>query len=146
MKVHCQFYSWLEGQSHRPVLGRIASLASDRHTSRCTLCSQSRVELSLALDMLRGSALEVEPSPQFDERLIRRLKVDKVRHSLTYWSPAFVGAAVAALVILTAIQIVSGPAEMPSIKFGDGRAPEARNSQTAGPTYLPTLSPRMLDQ
>ncbi|HMS54298.1 MAG TPA: hypothetical protein PKA27_02765 [Fimbriimonadaceae bacterium] len=146
MKIPCGFYAWLEGQSHRRVFGRLASVVSDRHTISCSDCSSDREELSLALDMLRGSSMDFEPSPQFDERLLRRVQVDRVRHSLNYWSPAFVGAAVAALVILTAIQIVSGPAEMPSIKFGNGRAPEARNTLSSEASYLPTLAPRMLDQ
>ncbi len=83
-----------------------------------------------ALNMLRMAAIdEDEPifesglvESHFDERVMRRLQIQNARESVRYWSPAFVGAAIAGLIILTALQLVSVHPTMPSSTRPDGSA------------------------
>ena len=88
--------------------------------------------------MLRGMAMEHEVSRAFDERVIRRLRVQTVKESLNYWSPAVLGAAIACLAVLAAMQMMSKPSSLPPLHMG---ATEARH-MTSGPVYPELQLPR----
>jgi hypothetical protein len=72
--------------------------------------------------MLRDSALEHVPDANFDERVLRKLKVAQVRSGFQYWSPAMIGAAVASVVLLAALQMIAQPSNLPTIKMPGGSA------------------------
>ncbi len=88
-------------------------------------------EAADALDILRMEALEAETKENFDERLLRRHKVASVRSSIRYWKPALMGAAVAGLVVLAAMQMIAQSSHLPSFKVP---ASEARLSSPAIPS------------
>jgi len=82
----------------------------------------------MALSMLRGAALEPELTPNFNDRLIRRWHVHSVQDSVRFWSPAFIGAVVAALLVLASLQLVSRSAQLPMVNLNGHEA--RRISQT----------------
>jgi len=86
------------------------------HRELCSDCRREEMHGACALNMLRMTAVEEEevyPSLVFEERVIRRLKVQTARDSVRYWSPAFMGAAIAGLTVLAALQLVSNRQFMP---------------------------------
>jgi hypothetical protein len=103
----------------------------ERHEARCYEC-QMQVEEGLgALAALRMETLEPEPRPYFDERVLRRLKVQTGRTGIAYWSPAVIGGAVASLVVLAALQMIAQSSRLPSFHVPGG---EARLVTPAFPT------------
>lgn len=88
-----------------------------KHRQVCSECAQEQSQSSLALNFLRASAFEaVEVSPNFDDRVLRRFKVQTTRESLGYWSPAVAGAFVAGLAVVAALQMITRSAELRHIK------------------------------
>ncbi len=75
----------------------------------------------MALNMLREIKLEPEVSPQFDQRVLRRLRVQNSREGFSYWSPALVGAAIAAVTLLGALQLIAHSPSTPEFS-GSQRA------------------------
>jgi len=72
--------------------------------------------------MLRTAALEPELPPNFNERVIRRWRVRSVQESIRFWSPAFIGAFVAALLLLASLQLVSRSAQLPTVNLNGHEA------------------------
>lgn len=101
-----------------------------QHRAVCGECHHEEVQGASALNMLRLASIEedVYGSGQvFEERVLRRLKVQTTRESVRYWSPAFVGAAIAGLTVLAALQLVSGRSSMPSSANPAGEVKLERN-------------------
>ena len=82
-----------------------------RHREVCVDCRKAEVTTSCALNMLRMATLEPEEAPMFEDRVIRKLKVQQVRESLNYWSPALVGAGIACGVIFVTLHLASVPSQ-----------------------------------
>ena len=61
------------------------------------------------LSFLRAQTLDPEPTPDFDQRAIRVIRLSIARQRARAWSPAFVGAGIAALAILAALQLITAP-------------------------------------
>lgn len=89
-----------------------------RHRRACDECHDLQSQSSLALNFLRASAIEVDVHPQFEERVIRKLRVQTTRESLRYWSPAAAGACIAGLAVVAALQMITRSAELPHIRIG----------------------------
>lgn len=85
----------------------------ERHRAVCVQCRRKERDSDLALNMLRLAAFEVEAEPQFDQRVIRRHRLDNVREDIRYWSPTTWGAAFAVMAILAALQMVSRSSQLP---------------------------------
>lgn len=94
----------------------------DKHSLECKRC-QALLRTSMGLNMLRTChAIEPESSDfAFEDRVIRRFKLERSRKSLIYWSPAVVGAAIAGIAILAALQMIAAPQQMPVFR-GSGEA------------------------
>jgi hypothetical protein len=88
-----------------------------RHQAVCSECSESQSQSSLALNFLRASAIEVDVHPMFEERVIRKLKVQTTRESIGYWSPAVAGAFIAGLAVIAALQMITRSADLPHVRF-----------------------------
>jgi len=85
----------------------------ERHRFACFECSRSEEADDCALNLLRASALEPEVvAPIFDDRVMRRLKVQTVRESLSYWSPALVGASIAGIALVVALHVAALPSQI----------------------------------
>lgn len=89
----------------------------DKHREECSECCDFHSQSSLAMNFLRASAMEVDVHPNFEERVIRKLRVQTTRESLRYWSPAVAGAFIAGLAVVAALQIITRSAELPHVRF-----------------------------
>ncbi|MBL8048074.1 MAG: hypothetical protein JNJ45_05275 [Chthonomonas sp.] len=78
----------------------------------CVLDERGANELraeSMSLNLLRSLQEETEPSANFNERTLRRLRVANEQASLRYWSPAICGALVAVLILAAVLQVFNTP-------------------------------------
>lgn len=89
-----------------------------RHRAECSDCRMREEQYSLALNMLREASFDGQSESNFDSRVLRRFHVDRVRSSVGYWSPAILGAGIAMVVMLAAIQLVSRSSELPVFNVG----------------------------
>lgn len=90
----------------------------DRHRAECSDCRRHEEQFSLALNMLREASFDGQSESNFDSRVLRRFHVDRVRSSVGYWSPAILGAGIAMIVMLAAIQLVSRSSDLPVFNVG----------------------------
>jgi hypothetical protein len=126
-----RFKRLVNERNDRPLKDReIAFLA--RHRARCAPCRLAETQGAHALSMLRLSAMDVEVMPSFEERVMRRYKVQRVHESLRFWSPALIGAAVASVLVLAGLQIVLNSSRMPTLQPPTG---EARRLIDHSPTF-----------
>jgi len=84
----------------------------DLHRDACGECRRSERSSDCALNMLRAAALEPEIEPMFEDRVIRRLRVQTVKESLNYWSPALVGAGIACVALFVALHLATMPGQI----------------------------------
>ena len=88
-----------------------------KHRMACEECNEFQSQSSLALNFLRASAIDVDVNPMFEERVIRRLRIQGTRESLRYWSPAVAGAFIAGLAVVAALQMITRSAELPHVRL-----------------------------
>ncbi len=117
----------------------------DHHRTGCDSCRDFEASAALSLDILRSATLEAEISLAFDERVLRRVRVQTVRESLSYWSPALVGAGIACVAIFAALQIAAMPVQPNRANFPDGEARRSIHSDSPLPSLTLSSKPR-LDQ
>jgi Putative zinc-finger len=114
----------------------------EAHLEACKPCSLYDFQAHAALDVLRGAAFtEVELTPMFDERVIRRFRAQKVKESIQYWSPALAGAMIACVAIFATLAMVSRPEDLKSAKLPSGSASRF-NEPSAAPRFELTVVPR----
>lgn len=106
----------------------------DRHRNVCTPCRQSERQSHMALNMLRLSAWDVDEAPGYEEKLIRKVRLQNARASFGYWSPALLGAAIAGVVVMAALQMISNSEHMPTLPL-DKSGAEARRINTTSPQF-----------
>ena len=114
----CGKYRRLMNEKFDRTLGLTEREFMARHRSVCSDCRVNEAQSASALNMLRMAAIvEVEDDGGvvFEERVMRRWRVQSTRESVRYWSPAFVGAVIAGLTVLATLQIVSNRPSMPSL-------------------------------
>ncbi len=83
-----------------------------RHRDVCPTCRRSERSSDRSLNMLRAATLEPEVAPMFEDRVIRRLKVQNVRESLSYWTPALLGAGIACVALFVALHLAATPSQL----------------------------------
>ncbi len=103
-----------------------------RHREVCPECESQESSMHCSLNMLRAATIDVEPAAHFDERLIRRVKIQRVKESLSYWTPGLIGCAVAAIAIFATLHVLTLNVQKGSVVLPAG---EARR----GPTAFPSL-------
>ncbi len=94
----------------------------ERHRVACVDCRRSERTSESALNMLRAASLEPEIAPMFEDRVIRKLKVQTVKESLNYWSPALVGAGIACIALFVALHLAASPAQLNKTEVTTGEA------------------------
>jgi hypothetical protein len=92
------------------------------HQSKCAECRKTQDSLSLSLNMLRAATLDVEPERGFDRRLIRRVRVQAVKESFSYWLPALVGCLIAFFAIFSTLDLLATRGGQSSVKVPTGQA------------------------
>lgn len=73
--------------------------------------------------MLKEATIEHDPGEVFDKGVIRRVVLDRGARTLKFWMPALVGAIVAGVAVLSAVEVVSMG---PSRKAANVRGQEAK--------------------
>ena len=122
----CGKFSWLASAAEDRLLMNKERHFMDRHRAVCLQCMKREEASALALNMLREARLEV-PTPEsaYDVRLLRRLRIQSMR-SASYWSPAFFGAAIAAVSLVSALQLLSRSGDLPVFHTGTSEAVRIR--------------------
>lgn len=141
----CRRYSALYEAADLRKLTDHESRFMDEHVSACSNCATETQEFQLALNMLRVTKLDAAPSGGFDERLLRRLRVQEVKGSVRYWSPMFLSAALAGLVLIAALHMLTDRSTLSPIRFGGNQNPEARRVQDRATYPIPIINTK-LDQ
>ncbi|MBN9501191.1 MAG: hypothetical protein BGO01_14190 [Armatimonadetes bacterium 55-13] len=140
----CSKYQRLSNEKFDRTLSLAEREFLAKHRSVCSECRMRESQSSNALNMLRMAAFddEVQDSfePQFEERILRKLRVQSTRESVRYWSPAFVGAMIAGLAVLATLQLVPNRPSLPSSNRPEGTAYRTRGER------LPTLDINKLDR
>lgn len=93
-----------------------------RHRTVCDRCKKEESASQLSLNMLRAATMDVAPGRGFDERLIRRVRIHRVRESLGYWSPAILGSAIACMALLVTLHLLATPATARGTGLPTGQA------------------------
>jgi anti-sigma factor RsiW len=109
----------------------------DRHLNACERCRAEARLSAASLDLLRSAALEVEVTDSFEDRLVRLARNRAAAESLRYWSPALIGAALAGIAMLAALQIVTRGSSLPPVNVPGA---ETRRYERPNP-YAPPLGP-----
>ena len=116
----------------------------ESHRSRCADCGLYDTQAHQALDVLRGAAFtEVELTPMFDERVIRKFRAQKVKESLRYWSPALAGAMIACVAIFATLAMVSRPDQLKQANLPGGSASRF-HEKSAFPSFELSAMPRFV--
>ncbi len=111
----------------------------EKHRAVCAQCMEIEETSSSAMSMLRMATLEPEIAPMFEDRVIRRLKVQQVKESLNYWSPALVGAGIACIVIFVTLHLASVPAQMKHANLPGGEARRVVKSPSLELDHIPVI-------
>jgi len=129
----CRRFSRLLNEREDRALTARESGFLNAHREACSNCQRLEQQAFVSLDLLRHSTIEAEATPGFDRRVIRRAKNQAAAETVRYWSPALVGAAVAGIAALAAIQIVTRSNHLPQVKV------PGAESRKFSPTSEPVL-------
>lgn len=141
IRLSCKRFQRLSLEDHdRPLAPRESEFLAT-HRRACASCRLAETQGALALSMLRMAAIDPEPTPLFEERVLRRYRVRTVHQSLSFWSPAIIGACVASVLVLAALQIVSNSSKLPSLRTPGAEAHRTIDRAPAFPDIgsTPTL-------
>lgn len=85
----------------------------EAHLLSCEKCARDEVLYQAGLETLVKSELDACASPDFQASLEARLQRENARRSpFGSWSPALIGASVAALAFLTVLQLLANPVQL----------------------------------
>ena len=121
----CGKYRRLSGEKSDRALKLREREFMAKHRTVCDDCRVYEAQSTTALNMLRLAAVqeeEIETGLVFEERILRRWRVQSTRESVRYWSPAFMGAAIAGLTVLAALQLVTNRPMIPNTSNPIGEA------------------------
>ena len=79
------------------------------HRGNCADCAMVERNSTFALNMLRSAAMEIDIAPNFDERVIRKVKIQHVREGFRYWSPAIGAAVISCITLAAGMTLVTRP-------------------------------------
>jgi hypothetical protein len=111
------------------VLSPRESQFLDEHRLRCRPCEKSEQVQGLSLQLLKESEVFFEPSSGFDERLLRKVRIQTHRDSIRYWSPAVTAALIAGVVVFAALQLLSTVGRVPTSTHPAGEARQLSESR-----------------
>lgn len=130
----CRRFRKLVNDAFDRELGAREDTFMAKHRKVCQPCRAAEGQSNMAINMLRSLAMEAEPTPAYEDRLIRRWRLQSVRAGFNYWSPAFFGAAIAGVAILAALQMITQSSRLPQVPL-QGSGNEARRITTGGPQF-----------
>ncbi len=107
------------------------------HAAACTDCQEYERQTRASLSSLAGLTFDPKPEAnRFARTVLRRYRLQTARESLSYWSPALLAAAVAATLVLAALQIATASRSSESFRPGSSQARRITNEPV-----LPDLTP-----
>jgi hypothetical protein len=119
----CRRFRLLASEREDRDLSTRESKFFEAHRACCPECGLYDTQAHEALDVLRGAAfVDIEMTPMFDERVIRKFRAQKVKESIRYWSPALAGAMIACVAIFATLAMVSQPDKLKTAKLPAGSA------------------------
>lgn len=129
----CGKFGWLASESEDRELTPRETVFMERHRRVCAQCAKQEEATALALNMLRESSLESEDLNQaFDRRLLRRVRLQSLQLGLQNWSPALLGGVIAAVALVSALQILSRTDRLPIFRTGNA---DARRIELSFPEF-----------
>lgn len=131
----CKRYSKLINESEDRPLSPSERQFVDLHAEDCSKCA-ALSHATAGLNMLRMCAIEPDDDSSFEHRVLRKVLIGRKRSTLAYWSPAVIGAAIACVTILAALQLISRPSQLPM--FG-GQNVESRRLDHGREPLFPVL-------
>lgn len=96
-----------------------------------------------AMTALRLSVVRHDPGPSFDTQLFRRYQVVSAKSSVAYWSPAMIGATVAAVAVLAVLQLLTRSSELQRIDVAGTEVRRDVRSTTIFPEIGPQFPSRV---
>ncbi|MCW5937923.1 MAG: hypothetical protein KIT11_11530 [Fimbriimonadaceae bacterium] len=84
-------------------------------------------------EVLRENALDPDVGEQFDRRVLREWRLRSATKTIRFWTPALMGAAVAAMAVLAVLQLLLASPDVPRAEL---HGQEARRSE---PVAIPTM-------
>jgi hypothetical protein len=118
----CKRFQKLWNEQDGRILSRSEQSFLDTHRAACPDCAEFEHSTDDAMQLLRSAALEPEVSVGFDDRVVRKVKVQSVRESIGYWSPALIGAGIACVAVIATLQIAATPVQLKSATLPAGEA------------------------
>ena len=137
-RLNCKRFERLSSDAMDRSLSSAESQFLQFHRAQCVSCRQSELNSTLALNMLREASLAVEATDSFNRRTARKIRLQSARDRFAYWSPTAMGAAVALVLVLAAVQLFSHPQSIPENRSPAGEARLIRAHTPAIPDILPT--------
>lgn len=130
----CGKFQWLSSESEDRELTDHEIAFIERHKKVCRECARKEDQRVMALNMLRNAAFSVDVPTRFNEKVLRRHRVESVRAGLAYWSPALVGGAIAFVAMLAAMQLIASPSNLPTFRSAGAESHRARLEAPVIPT------------
>lgn len=128
-----KYVALLNEQQDRDLTAREVAFL-ERYRANHPECAAEESLQDEGFAMLRGLGLDEDATApeRFEHRVIRRLRVQSVKDTAAYWSPAICGALVAAIALLAMFQLVGRSSTMPPI---DVTGNEARRLDPPKPVF-----------
>ncbi|MBS1718024.1 MAG: hypothetical protein JSS72_09875 [Armatimonadetes bacterium] len=103
----CSKFRYLASEARDILLSPKNRAFMDRHRAVCDECAAYENDLYCGLNFLGTYNLDVDlDGTRFVNRVMRRLHIFRARDTLRYWSPALMGAGIAAITIMLTIHLV----------------------------------------
>lgn len=110
----CGRYEYLAVKLQDNELSATELAFFEHHEDLCPSCRKEQELVQEGLNLLRGLVMEPhEVSDGFQDRIVRRFRVQRGRESIGYWSPALAGAVVGGLILISALQLISNSGVVP---------------------------------
>ena len=139
----CRRFERLSSDALDRSLSSTESEFLSAHRTVCAACRRSEEQGAQALNMLRQSTVDAVPDDAFDRRVIRRVKTQTVREGFRYWSPVALGATLAMIGVLAAMQVALKSETLPERQGAMGEARRLDQGFPAVPELAntPNLAP-----
>jgi hypothetical protein len=127
-------YEALLSEGHdRPLTAREVKFM-ERYRAHHPECAQYEAMEEEGFALLRGLTLDSDHDApdHFENRVIRRWRVQSVKETATYWSPAICGAIVAAVALLAMFQLLGRSSTLKPLSVTGS---EARRSEPPKPVF-----------
>lgn len=129
----CERFSRLLGEKVDRELTDPEEKFLAEHGAECIGCAREESVFGDAFGALRSASMEAQVEPQFDSRLMRRVKVLGIRESFGYWLPGLVGAGIACLALFVLLHLAIAQGSPTRTPFEEPTTGQASTFVPKGP-------------